>query len=96
MPAERLVLFDFSDRREPSTLRLLDGTGRILLQGYLPGDPAEVREVCLRLAAGLDLTLDCRGPPKQTLAPERPLVPAAAPEDPPLDLVQPQTQAMLF
>ena len=67
-----------------------------MLQGYLPGDPAAVRDVARRRAAGRDVPPACRGPPKQTLAPERPLVPAAAPEDPPLDLVQPQTQAMLF
>lgn len=59
----RAVLYDFSDRGEPSTLRLLDGTGLILSQTIVRGDWLDGRRVCLAIAGAFGLTLDVVGPP---------------------------------
>ena len=62
MHVTRAVLYDLTDVGRGSTLRLLDESGQILLQGHLCGQDSEIRDLCLRIVAACDVALEYVGP----------------------------------
>lgn len=69
MRVARAVLYDFSDLGRGSTMRLLDASGAIVLQGYLPGCSEASRDVCLAIACACKVTLEVIGAPEDAPAP---------------------------
>jgi len=63
MHVARAVLYDFCDLGRGSTLRLLNGSNGIVLQGYLPGCGEAARDVCLAIAVACDVPLEVVGSP---------------------------------